>query len=251
MVAARALMGACGGVSSAGPLDEAILAQSPYGYWKLDETSGTTATDSSGNGRHGTYSGTYTLAAVAGPDGADYPTFGGGRVTIADNDVWSLGASSGLTILVMHRPTSITGASRRFLMAKGAAGNYEWELTINEDFGGQLKAWMFSSAGSNRAEGRHNSAGLTAGAWNMFIARYQNNSTSPGIELYSNSDTNGVTPIAWTGSPYANGTASLLIGHRGDNGASAYSGQLAQVAVFDESIDLTDIFLSAQAEGWF
>jgi hypothetical protein len=35
--------------------DSVILADSPVGYWKLDETSGTTAADSSGNGRNGTY----------------------------------------------------------------------------------------------------------------------------------------------------------------------------------------------------
>jgi hypothetical protein len=34
-----------------------VLADGPAGYWKLDETSGTTASDSSGNGRHGTYGG--------------------------------------------------------------------------------------------------------------------------------------------------------------------------------------------------
>lgn len=38
-----------------------VLADSPYAYWKLNEPSGTTATDSSGNGRNLTYAGAYTL----------------------------------------------------------------------------------------------------------------------------------------------------------------------------------------------
>ena len=38
-----------------------VLADSPYAYWKLNEPSGTTATDYSGNGRNLTYNGTYTL----------------------------------------------------------------------------------------------------------------------------------------------------------------------------------------------
>jgi hypothetical protein len=37
--------------------DSEVLADAPSGYWKLNETSGTTAADSSGNGRNGTYSG--------------------------------------------------------------------------------------------------------------------------------------------------------------------------------------------------
>ncbi len=40
-----------------------VLADSPYLFWKLDDASGTTATDSSGNGQNGTYTGTFTLAA--------------------------------------------------------------------------------------------------------------------------------------------------------------------------------------------
>lgn len=40
---------------------DAILADSPEGFWLLDEGSGTTAADSSGNGHHGTYNGTPTF----------------------------------------------------------------------------------------------------------------------------------------------------------------------------------------------
>lgn len=43
-------------------LAEAILADSPTGYWKLNETSGTTATDYSGNSFNLTYAGNFTLA---------------------------------------------------------------------------------------------------------------------------------------------------------------------------------------------
>jgi YD repeat-containing protein len=37
-----------------------VLGHVPAGYWRLNETSGTTATDSSGNSKNGTYGGTYT-----------------------------------------------------------------------------------------------------------------------------------------------------------------------------------------------
>jgi len=42
-----------------------VLADSPYLYWKLDETSGTTAADSSGNSRNGTYTNSPTLNQTA------------------------------------------------------------------------------------------------------------------------------------------------------------------------------------------
>lgn len=47
---------------------QAILRDSPYVYLPLDDTSGTTATDVSGNARNGTYNNTPTLD-VAGPHG--------------------------------------------------------------------------------------------------------------------------------------------------------------------------------------
>jgi hypothetical protein len=40
-----------------------VLTSSPYAYYPLTETSGTVANDISGNGRNGTYEGTYTLAS--------------------------------------------------------------------------------------------------------------------------------------------------------------------------------------------
>lgn len=60
-----------------------VLADSPFGYWHLDETSGTTATDSSGNGNHGTYTGTLALGAesLIGGTGASV-TLGGGYVQL-------------------------------------------------------------------------------------------------------------------------------------------------------------------------
>ena len=49
---------------------QAVLADSPAGYWRLQETSGTTAADSSGNGNPGTYTGGYTLGE-SGPFGSE------------------------------------------------------------------------------------------------------------------------------------------------------------------------------------
>jgi hypothetical protein len=50
----------------AGPYAAAVMADSPYAYWRFNETSGTVAADSSGNGIGGTYVNTPTLGQ-AGP----------------------------------------------------------------------------------------------------------------------------------------------------------------------------------------
>lgn len=53
--------------SSGSSYDSTVLADSPVGYWKLAEISGTTAADSSGNSINGTYNGTIVFLGATGP----------------------------------------------------------------------------------------------------------------------------------------------------------------------------------------
>lgn len=61
---------------------DAVMADSPLLLWKLTESSGTAAADSSGNARGGTYINTPTLAASTPvfPDDTKAPYFNGSRV---------------------------------------------------------------------------------------------------------------------------------------------------------------------------
>ena len=52
----------------------AVLADSPYLYYRLGEASGTTVADSSGNARNGTYAGGFTLAQAGDTDGGNSDT---------------------------------------------------------------------------------------------------------------------------------------------------------------------------------
>jgi hypothetical protein len=58
------------------PYDQRVLALNPIAYWKLDDTSGSQATDYSGNGYHGAYSGA-TLAGDTFLNGDAAPSFDG------------------------------------------------------------------------------------------------------------------------------------------------------------------------------
>lgn len=53
--------GACSDGGCAVTYPGEVLADGPLAYWRLDDTSGTTAVDSSGNGNDGTYYGDFTL----------------------------------------------------------------------------------------------------------------------------------------------------------------------------------------------
>jgi len=73
----------------------AVLSDAPRGYWRLGETSGTTATDASGQGRHGTYAavGLGVPGALPGDKGA---SFNGtdSRVTLPADVIWGSAAVS-------------------------------------------------------------------------------------------------------------------------------------------------------------
>jgi hypothetical protein len=60
--------------------DSTILADSPVLFWKLNETSGTVATDASGNSYNGTYTGSYTQAVTGIGDGETGVNFTGGGI---------------------------------------------------------------------------------------------------------------------------------------------------------------------------
>jgi hypothetical protein len=73
------------GPAAASTYSSAVLADSPVAYWRLGESSGTTAADSSGNGHGGTYTSTgvsYGASAIVS-DGDTAVSFSGGSMTAA------------------------------------------------------------------------------------------------------------------------------------------------------------------------
>lgn len=129
--------------------------------------------------------------------------------------------------------------------------HYEWEFSLNE-VGGALKVYSYSYTGNNRSEVRLNSAGLSTSSWNMVAGVMNNNGTVPNNGIYSNSTVYAGTTVAWSGSPYLNGTANVLIGHREDfPGGQFYQGAVAHVAILDKDTDLTNILVAAAHEGWY
>jgi len=104
--------------SSSSRYRDAVLADTPLGYWRLGESSGTTAADVSGNGRAGTYVNTPTLGSpgLLSSDADTSVTFNGvdEHVSIADAPVWQL--TGDLTIEALINMTG--GHNYRTIVAK-------------------------------------------------------------------------------------------------------------------------------------
>lgn len=227
-------------------LASAVLALSPVGYWKLNETTGTQAADSSGNLRHGTYSGAYVLAGRNG-----FVTLNGGYVNIPDDNAWTISAS-GLTVFAIVYVNAST--SRQFIASKGAAGDqFEWGLEVGPAAPFPLSATWWTNTGkvwqSESTSGAYPAAGWHAVAFTI---------TDPAAKgsrfpLYMDSGvaltTTQTTPTN-VDNP-ANGTAPLRLGNRGDN-AGALAGSLAHVAVFAGKLtaaQIGDLVNAARSEG--
>lgn len=109
-----------------------VLADSPLVYWRLGETSGTTATDASGNARHGTYSGSPTLGVTGAliGDTNTAVTFDGvdDQVSVADTtdltaytaEAWVKTTNSAAGELDVAARLGSAGTSRIFLLYVGA-----------------------------------------------------------------------------------------------------------------------------------
>lgn len=117
-------------VGTPATLAEAVTLWGGVGYWKLDETSGTTMTDSSGNGRHGTLSGTagndYVLAGTGGRLNLLTDL---GKVTVPDSDALSI-PSGGLSVFATVYQPGGGGSSRNLIVKNGGSGG-EWEAKIS------------------------------------------------------------------------------------------------------------------------
>lgn len=74
---------------------DAILADSPYAYYRLGESSGTVAADSSGNGRTGSFVNSPTLGVTGFNDGDTGTTFNGTNQSVGLTNNNSFGASLG------------------------------------------------------------------------------------------------------------------------------------------------------------
>lgn len=237
-----------GPVSVTPSLSAVITSLSPTGYWKMQDTSGTTAGDSSGNGRNGTYVGSPILGGTAGPDGRNYPTFTG-SMTVPDNDAFSINTSgNGFSLFVIFKSTDSTAISRT-VASKGATNNHEWELIYTGSTGGLI----FYTLASNSALIRSGTITLpvSTSLWRAVLITKTNAAAVP--VMYFNGTTPSVTSGGTGSGTYTNGTAQVSFAGSSNNGAQ-YAGSEAHVATFSSALSASDagrIMAAADAENWF
>jgi signal peptidase I len=229
-----------------------VTALNPWLYWKLDETSGTTAADSSGNNRPGAYAGSITkgvagaltshtpnLAVTLNDSAACINTKSGAAVsapTSLTEIVWfktADGYDKGGKLLGFETPRTGVGLA-------GSGGTYDRHLYMD----GAGLVWFGVYQGGDQL--LHSAAPLNNDAWHMAAATL----SAAGMALYidgvlvaSNSDATGEATTGWWRAGCGN-LAGWGDGWTGPNGPST-SSDPAKNFPFRGSLDEVSVWTSA------
>ena len=204
-----------------------MLADGPIAYWRLGESSGTSAVDATGNAHTGTYLGGFTLgvpgALVGDTDKAARFNGTTGRVQVADSA--SLRLNGSWSIEFWARQVSYMNTYPGIL-GKGTDPTKSTGFGIWSDSNGAL--WFMRA---NKVSGSGNGALTTS--YRYFVLTYD--ATSQKMRWY----VNGALATTTTATlPTNSGTAALQLGE----GAGYYgNNDLDEVALYGTALSGTQV----------
>lgn len=186
-------------------LADLVNATSPYNYWRLGESSGTTAEDETGT-HDATYVGTPTLGAtgVAGGGGNTAVTLNGSsqRLTVADLTTFEAALSAGTPIdVVFHFKT--TSTAQMAILGTISTGQTFVFVALNSQTGVNTAGWI-SIRVRNEASGQQTCQALVGP--NLYDGNYH--------QLRVRFDTSGTGKHAFwfDGSRYSTMTSTAAVG---------------------------------------
>ena len=207
-----------------------VLGDSPVLLWALNDTSGTTVTDLSGNGHSGTYTGGYTLASAAGP------VLGGGNAVLLNGTTGYIGAAASYvgpsaypwSIEVWVNCDNLTTGNYASFICQGIPGSDNSGWQIQNDYG----SYNFI-AGNGTTQATAAGGSLAANGW-VYLAGTFDGTT---LTLYVNGVSTATAALAGYA---ADGTEAVTSG--AENGASNFfNGLLAWVAVYPTALTGTQV----------
>jgi hypothetical protein len=222
---------------------DAMLTDSPIGFWDLQDTSGATAVDSGTGAHDGTYTNGPTLNNSGGPLVDDSPStnavyvgFDGtdDYITVPDHADHKI--SGDLTIEAWIYPTSF--GSYKLIVGKQTSFSNKNAYSLYLESGtGKLYLQQCNSSGTTQEV--WTTTGLSLDTWQFVQVRRRG---SDGfIELFVDGDLRGSGFITIT--PDATTTTALTIGADGGGTGNRYTGRMCYVAIYNAR--LTDDQLAA------
>jgi len=192
------------------------------GDWKLDETTGTTAADSSLLGNNGTYQGGVSLAAsspVPG-SGALAAVFDGtsGHVPVADESAYDV--TGPISVAAWIKVAAFTASGQAIL----TKGNNAWRLTRNAN----TNTIQFACTGlsPDYVNGTKN---VSDGGWHLLVGVYDGSS----LTLYVDGVVDGT--VSSTGSISTN-DYDVEIGGNSQSGGREFDGAIYDARVYNRAL---------------
>lgn len=223
------------------PYAGTILADHPIGYWRLGETSGTTATDATGNGNAGTYAGGYTQGQSGGPLGDPDPAvlLDGSTGWVAVQNAPSLQLTGALTLEAWLKFASTSGIQAIVNKGDGvSASGSAYELAWIPGTGLGFQTFI----GGTRYEADQNVT-PTAGKWYHLVGT---RSAAGQLSFY----VNGALAATGsdTGAPLNNVAAGIGLGASGNGTVHLpLNGTLDEVAIYPGALTASQVLTHWQA----
>lgn len=197
------------------------------GRWKLDEGTGSTANDSSGNGKHGSWSGTSSGNTGYYDTNATTSFSYSGSFSSGDDQVLVTGITTVVkSVTFWAYIPSLSGTTE--IVSKSSSGQ-GFEVIIN---GGTIQ---FYTMGSDVVAATASSANINLNAWNHIVATYNGGGTT--MRVYVNGALSGSTATA---PATVTNVENLYFGTWGSGGRQ-FEGKLNDVRLYDVELSLTQV----------
>ena len=227
------------------PYAQVVLADDPVAYYRLDETSGTTARDFSGHGNDGTYIGGVhpgTAGAIANdPDTA--ASFDGATGYVDCGNNFAFAGSQPLSLEAWVRSESMTGYGGVFSREDTAGGppseGYLAFVSPNDGIYG------FQRLDGNNLTSVTSTSVASASHYDHVVATYDGNT----MTLYVDGTAQGNLAAMF---PIAGATHDFVIGAEVGGAEDFFDGALDEVAVYDHVLSPTRVtahYLAGMGQG--
>ena len=237
-----------------------VLSRTPWAFYRFNEASGTTATDTSGNGRSGTYAGSPTFGITgAGGAGTDNAVGFNGTDEYMTLNATTLGPKlTNVTVEAVFRTTS-SDAMVLFGTLNDGITTAIW-FEINRTTPNSHRLFIRSDTGNRDIQATFTNSDLTNGAFHhLMIAVDLSLSLSNRIKIYVNGIQQNVTigsdssTAVDSSNSFVNFQHPLAVGARNLRGTidAHFDGDIDEFAIYDRTLTAEDAaFLAGAALGW-
>jgi hypothetical protein len=196
-------------------------------HWKLDESSGTTAADSSGNGNDGTITGNPTWLPAGGRIGGALDFDGRSYVKVAHANKLNFAPGSfSVSTWVYPREVGRLQALVEYDRSSPTGNRFGLWIDTNGRFQFRVGSSVYTSQQS-----------LKAGAWCLLTGVYD--SSTRQMKLYVNGQVDRIGSLAMGyATPMA---AKLTIGVRGSEDSELFNGLLDDMRIYGSALSADDI----------